>query len=243
MIQDGAQSGAWDQSNWVILKLTGTAGEGLAASAKGKYIEAGTITGTYDASMNMINVEGTFTVGNSATYDKNVYCTSNFVESNLGQPGAQTGQNDQYYFFMNPKNQEVCHITYAMWDGEKFTVPANSGFAGELAIDYSYNTNAAGNPITEPTLKKDEVYEFDAFVGRSMSKAGGYVVYPANLTGDDNIIDPSTGINTVNVNGEVVGVEYVNSLGVVSKRPFSGMNIVVTRYSDGTTTSVKKIFK
>ena len=73
-----------------------------------------------------------------------------------------------------------------------------------------------------------------------MSKAGGYIVYPGNLTGEDNIV---TAINTVNVNGEVVGVEYVNSLGVVSKRPFSGMNIVVTRYSNGSSTSVKKVFK
>ena len=240
MIQDGAQSGDWDQSNWVILKLTGTDGDALAANAKGKYIEARTVTGTYDASKYMIDVEGTFTVGNSAPYDKNVYCTSNFIEANLGQPGAQTGQNAQYYFFMNPKIQEVCHITYAMWNGEIFTVPTTSGFAGELAVDYAYNTNAAGTPIPEPTLTKDEVYEFDAFVGRSMSKAGGYVVYPANLTGNGNII---TSINTVNVNGEVVGVEYVNSLGVVSKRPFSGINIVVTRYSDGSATTVKKVFK
>ena len=73
-----------------------------------------------------------------------------------------------------------------------------------------------------------------------MSKAGGYVVYPGNLTGDDNIV---TAINTINVNGEVVGVEYVNSLGVVSKRPFQGVNIVVTRYSDGSATTVKKVFK
>ncbi len=240
MIQDGAQSGDWDQSNWVILKLTGTDGDALAANAKGKYIEARTVTGIYDASKYMIDVEGTFTVGNSAPYDKNVYCTSNFIEANLGQPGAQTGQNAQYYFFMNPKIQEVCHITYAMWNGEIFTVPATSGFAGELAVDYAYNTNATGTPIPEPTLTKDEVYEFDAFVGRSMSKAGGYVVYPANLTGNGNII---TSINTVNVNGEVVGVEYVNSLGVVSKRPFSGINIVVTRYSDGSATTVKKVFK
>ncbi len=240
MIEDGAQSGDWDQSNWVILKLTGTDGDALAANAKGKYIEARTVTGTYDASKYMIDVEGTFTVGNSAPYDKNVYCTSNFIEANLGQPGAQTGQNAQYYFFMNPKIQEVCHITYALWNGEKFTVPANSGFAGELTVDYAYNTNASGTPVSEPTLVENSVYEFDAFVGRSMSKAGGYVVYPANLTGNGNII---TSINTVNVNGEVVGVEYVNSLGVVSKRPFSGINIVVTRYSDGSATTVKKVFK
>ena len=242
MIQDGAQSGAWDQSNWVILKLTGSNGIDLAEAAKGHYIEPGTITGTYDPSNYMINVEGTFEVSDdpAPTYKKNVYSTSNFVESNLGQPGALTGQNEQYYFFMNPKIQEVCHITYAMWDGEKFTVPKNSGFAGELNINMAYNINEAGTPVLEPVLVGETVYEFDAIVTKEMSKAGGYVVYPANLTGDTNIV---TAINTVIVNGEVVGVEYVNSLGVVSKTPFQGVNIVVTRYSDGSKTTEKKVFK
>ena len=243
MIDQGVQSAAWDQSNWVILKLTGTDGIDLASTAKGCYIEAGTIIGTYDASSYMIDVLGTFRVGETAPYDKNVYCTSNFIDSNLGQPGALTGQNSQYYFFMNPKIQEVCHILYAMWDGEKFTVPSNSGFAGELTVDYAYNTNAAGTPIPSPTLLVNYVYEFDAFVTRSLSKAGGYVVYPANLTGDGNIFTAINGIYNDGAHGEVVGVEYVNSLGVVSKRPFSGMNIVVTRYSDGSATTAKKVFK
>ncbi len=39
----------------------------------------------------------------------------------------------------------------------------------------------------------------------------------------------------------VVGVTYVNSLGMQSDKPFDGMNIVVTRYSDGTTSTTKVI--
>lgn len=238
---EAQNSRPWDQSNWVILKLTGGDGLTLADQAKGHYIKGKTITGTYDATEASIVVEGAFTVEDGdASYNKNVYCTSNFVEANLGQTGAQTGDNDQYYFFMNPKNQEVCHITYAMWDGTKFTVPTNSGFAGELEINMAYNTNAEGTPVSSPNLVQGTIYEFDAIVSKSMAKAGGYVVYPANLTGEENI---ATAINTVNVNGEVVGVEYVNSLGLTSKTPFQGVNIVVTRYSNGSTTTVKKIFK
>ena len=44
-------------------------------------------------------------------------------------------------------------------------------------------------------------------------------------------------------NGEVVGVYYVNTVGVMSKNPFPGVNVVVTRYSDGSRSSVKKVFK
>lgn len=52
-----------------------------------------------------------------------------------------------------------------------------------------------------------------------------------------------TGVNAVkmDVNREVVGVTYVNPVGQVSSTPWQGVNIVVTRYSDGSTTTKKVI--
>lgn len=38
---------------------------------------------------------------------------------------------------------------------------------------------------------------------------------------------------------EVVGVKYYNTLGIESNTPFDGVNIVVTRYSDGSTSTTK----
>ena len=47
-----------------------------------------------------------------------------------------------------------------------------------------------------------------------------------------------------NVAGKTVdSVTYVNALGMQSKMPFYGVNIVVTRYTDGTTTTVKKVME
>ena len=43
------------------------------------------------------------------------------------------------------------------------------------------------------------------------------------------------------VNRQVVGVTYVNALGMMSRTPWQGVNIVVTRYSDGSTTTQKVI--
>ena len=48
-----------------------------------------------------------------------------------------------------------------------------------------------------------------------------------------------TAVKSVNVNREVKSVTYVNSLGMHSSQPFSGVNVVVTRYTDGTTTTTK----
>ena len=50
-----------------------------------------------------------------------------------------------------------------------------------------------------------------------------------------------TGVNNVNVSRDIQSVTYVNPMGQVSSRPFSGVNIIVTRYSDGTSTTRKVI--
>ncbi len=39
----------------------------------------------------------------------------------------------------------------------------------------------------------------------------------------------------------VKSVKYVNVAGIVSDRPFQGVNIVVTEYTDGTSTTSKVI--
>ena len=38
---------------------------------------------------------------------------------------------------------------------------------------------------------------------------------------------------------QVAAVTYYNLMGVPSSKPYSGMNIMVTRYEDGTTTTQK----
>ena len=51
----------------------------------------------------------------------------------------------------------------------------------------------------------------------------------------------STGIVSHFYTGEVVGVTYVNTQGMQSDRPFSGLNIVITRYSDGSVRTEKVV--
>jgi hypothetical protein len=52
--------------------------------------------------------------------------------------------------------------------------------------------------------------------------------------------DVHTGINDLNTNN-AVAVKYINAMGQVSNRPFSGINIVVTANADGTTTTTKVV--
>ncbi len=51
--------------------------------------------------------------------------------------------------------------------------------------------------------------------------------------------DPSTHVHEFIVTGEVVGRTYYNAQGMKSDKPFDGINIVVTRYSDGTVSTTK----
>lgn len=51
--------------------------------------------------------------------------------------------------------------------------------------------------------------------------------------------DIPTGVFKLDTTREVVGVKYYNVAGIESDTPFDGVNIVVTRYSDGSTTSTK----
>lgn len=258
----GQNGRAWDQSNWVVLKFPKSDQEnGVAAllndAVEGnKVIAAKTVTGRYidDANYTIevqpVNGAYTLTFDGSASYVKNVYCVANFLESNTnyGSNTGAVGAHGDHYFFMNPKIQEICHITYAMWDGEMFTTPSNTEIPGAFTVGWGFNTTGG----MAPELVVGTSYEFDAIVAHPATRGGmlrggdtpsdNYVVYPTNLTGSGNII---TAINGIYMDGsrEVVGIEYVNSLGQVGKRPFSGVNIVVTRYSDGTTTTAKKVFK
>ena len=50
-----------------------------------------------------------------------------------------------------------------------------------------------------------------------------------------------TAITTVNGGAQVESVRYYNVAGIESEKPFAGMNIVVTRDSDGTTTTTKVV--
>lgn len=51
----------------------------------------------------------------------------------------------------------------------------------------------------------------------------------------------ATSVNDVNTVKAVAGVRYINAMGQVSDSAFDGMNIVVTRYTDGTTSTAKLV--
>ena len=74
----------------------------------------------------------------------------------------------------------------------------------------------------------------------TLGNGEGEEYFIAEGEGDGN--DMQTGIAEMIDGAEPIDVTYVNSLGMQSNKPFSGVNIVVTRYSDGSTSIVKVMY-
>lgn len=69
-----------------------------------------------------------------------------------------------------------------------------------------------------------------------------YIVESKDTFSINATTDPViTGIGQINANRQVQGVTYYNTVGIPSQQPWSGVNIVVTRYTDGTTSTVKVV--
>lgn len=236
----------YDQSNWLEVHLAD--GSADAETFYKHIIKGGAITGTFTNKTNptMVNVELTSTaLENSGTveYAPNYYCAANFYNGIEGGNQACMGsENHGNFFFMNPKPQEYAMIVWAKYDGNNtFSVPAGEGanehrFNGEFEVNMSMNSN----PTFSPTTGK--AYKFEAIVRRIESTGGNtlranksndYIVYPLNLS--DDVV---TGINNV-TDKAVAGVKYYNLAGMESDRPFEGVNIIVTTYTDGSRSSAK----
>ena len=257
MTEHGWQTTSWDQSNWIMLKLP--AGTELTQS---QYPTGHKLSGVRGTLINKVNptlqLTKVPTPGEQATVNFNTYLATDFDPEML----AETGN----YFFLPAKPMEVANVMWAMWDAAsgKFVVasPVNNSTGridGAFYADLTKYYNDSSNPIGE--IEDGGVYNFIGFAavnvnGVSASTLKGIttlaegdapamVVYPLeNWQRQDK--DPNgtiTDIYTLDGYREVVGVEYVNATGLTSDKPFKGVNIVVTRYSDGSRTTVKKLYR
>lgn len=128
-----------------------------------------------------------------------------------------------------PQNNE----TMATFGAVKLTGSETMDVTLVVRVYFVKTHDAAGNrnPLVTVATRDDNVAnaaDFDYYVAEAS----------VNKQVDSSII---TGVKNLNMDREVVGVTYVNPMGQMSSKPFSGVNIIVTRYSDGTTSTRKVI--
>ena len=145
---------------------------------------------------------------------------------------------------------------YRVWricDGVRgYTIDATTGdYVNDPAADRSGQVLVAEKLTNEPTcvFGDDNALDFGALtdasikflvrfyyvkVGQNASEKPMYYVVEQLIDWNNN----ETAINEISDN-RIISKTYYNSLGVASQTPFNGVNIVITRYSDGTTKSAK----
>ena len=132
--------------------------------------------------------------------------------------------NGEYVFV----NKSECQKNDFLGD-EVITNNVRKGTFG--AVDVS-------SGITVPMKFLVRIY----FTKNSSSKADGDKYYIMETEVEEELDNKiPVGINGVEVKRDVVSVKYYNLAGVESDQPFDGVNMVVTRYTDGTVTTTKVI--
>ena len=232
-VSDGA-------GNWMKVAAEGEVYDAIAAMTD---IKAGTLTGVLsDADCNQ-----TLTV-TKAPEKATTPVEVAIVGWNLAQ-GGNPETNPQYKFA--PKVNEIINLTGYYFENEK----AFRGYANQTGQSASVDVSWCN---TDATLTNGAAYknvecavQLKAPWTNAETPAGApakiaatdklsfqnYLVYPLSIS-ENNIM---TGVENLNASKDVVSVQYVNAAGMTSATPFQGVNIVVTRYADGSQVTTKVV--
>lgn len=235
------QNGDWDQSNWISI----TVPEGSEITTSILDHRLNNVVGRLKSKVNP-EFEATLmpTAGEENTYNENTYITCNF--SSEHQHGIVNGK-EVNVFFVAPKPMEIANVEWAMWDEESgmFIKPHA---ADESQLEGAFLPNFSMLEIA-PDPKDGYGYHFPALIklteetpqGSSQilaeSNSSIWTVYPLEW----NVNSVITAIDGVQSGKTITRVVYYNLMGVESDKPHPGINIVETRYSDGSRSAVKVV--
>ncbi len=272
MTNAGQQTGQWQQNNWVMLDFGNHARfadlQREFTAGKQPIIKGGSLVGEYTDDVNYtIRVSGDAQLvldTQAEPYVPNVYCAANYY----GEP-TQQGTNGRTYWFMTPKVMEVATHTWSVYqsgDNAGFYMPESkfidgqwfneAGLLGAYGLNMQYNegtfTPVAGQAYrylgvtlvkgtegtTATAAPRHAPSSLEAQPGSAIS--ANREVAPLNLTGSEEQV--VTAVSHITAGREVLSVTYSDVAGRQSSKPFDGVNIIVTRYTDGTTTTRKALF-
>lgn len=155
------------------------------------------------------------------------------------QVGSQVNGNDFNGSFVADMSLcEDAHVTSETAISSCFNASNKDGNSIDKVKLYGFNAIVRKNPAYWANGANGAPRRADVVPNTAGAETTpAYIVYPLN--GSDNAHGTVTDVTEVNVEKTVTSVHYYNVMGMESEQPFDGINIVVTRYSDGTTSAVK----
>ena len=220
----------------------------------------------YDRSYNTYVPANFMAEGDAVNNLNRIDDVTKYVVGAVAGDFALAGCQGDSLYFVNPKIQEVARI-WGVWNGnDQFTIyevgrdTVNSKVTNINAWDikgcfnvvWDYNRVDLAYDYHKPNhLVIGEAYEFHAAIRKPVSANGSkrtkpvpdsetdpssnYEIYPLDMSEDP----VPTAVRETLMPKTVIGVTYFNLMGQESSHPYEGINIVVTRYSDGSTSAVK----
>ena len=247
---NGNKQEEYAQNNWMLVSLP--------VELYNQVNETNTVTSITGSLTEKFNVamEATKVVFENVTNDftPNTYCPINFMGAS-----SVKGTNQAYtssYYFATPKANEYANVVWAVYNGTDgaFYLPVHQGSANAQEFKAAFKVDYSLNSVATPELVDGDMYSFEALVKEvavattdaksaprktaydsTVAPSTKFVVYPLDLDAKK----VATGVNDVNSAKEVKGVSYFNMMGVESAQPFDGVNIMVTTYTDGTSSAAK----
>lgn len=136
--------------------------------------------------------------------------------------GVDRGASHNFYMIHNEAEANVYTIMAASMNMATFA--GNEGNVMRLTIKASNDFSAQNSELTMTNIMLVTTASKGFFANDAMT-----------------MIKDNSGIENVAADKEIASVRYINVAGMESEIPFDGMNIVVTTYTDGTSTTVKVI--
>lgn len=231
----------FDQSNWVVIKFKSPQSAVRQQTFINHKIRAGTISGSLTDVANPTITTVVMPLAGDATeeYVPNEYVVANFVDQDE-------------YFLMKPRPNEYAIVKEAVYMDNAFYMPVSSATQNPDDLDGAVGINLSLFD-EECEFVNGKQYEIAGVIKAKTSSSSAprrvtpkdsalstaFELYPSSATEDESII---TGIDVAGVaQKEVEKVEYYNVLGVKSDKPFAGVNVVVTTYTDGTRVAMKMV--
>ena len=134
-------------------------------------------------------------------------------------------------------DMSLCRETYIQQDS-----PVSAGFLPSNNTTpetlYGFNAIVRKNPASSywSTAPNGAPHRIQPYTD-GKENVPAYIVYPLNAQESSN--GNVTAVKELTSARQVESVRYYNVIGMESSKPFEGVNIVVTRYTDGTTSTVK----